>query len=274
MKKKLSLLVLVLMLAANLMAQKTYVLLAAVSNYNIPGMSEVNLHYTTTDIKDLRAVFKQQRNAVVSIVTGKNANVANIKQKLANIMSVARPDDTILFFFSGHGDRQGHFICYQGEPFAYATLYQLLAQAPTPRVAAFIDACFSGNVRQAATDASLQGRVKPLFLVSSRDSEASQEDPFLGNGLFFKSIIKAIRGKADANDDRQITIDELFKYTYNDVTRRQADQIHKQHPQMIGPSSLYNMVVTRWYPRAPLRRFRFVGFQRRFVRQTPPLHQR
>lgn len=52
-----------------------------------------------------------------------------------------------------------------------------------------------------------------------------------------------MRGKADKDNNREITVMELFKYIHTDVVKRSKQ---KQHPQLIAPQSMYNMVITKW----------------------------
>lgn len=239
--KKLLLVFIAVLCIFNVNAQKTYVLLTGVSNYS---NSQANLGNTTKDVKDLRRVFRRQ-GATVATLTSRYVNHDNIVSKLEAIVKIAKANDKIIFFFSGHGDTGG-FLTYELSMFSYKELADILAKAKTNNVFCFIDACRSGS----ATDDSFGGygwsedtKKKGLtFVLSCRADEYSYENNWVGNGFFTKALLKGIRGKSDTNSDRQITLLELFKYVHNDVTAR----ISTQHPQLIGPSSVHDVVVAKW----------------------------
>lgn len=222
----------------------TYALLTGVSNYN---NQELNLGNTTKDVKELGAVLEKQ-NATVTLLTSRYATPANIKLKLDVIVRAAKPDDTIIFFFSGHGTA-GSFVAYGPAEFSYTDLITVLSRARSRNIFCFFDACMSGSVAPGRSDSYAWGRAtgnKITFFMSSRADEYSFENRWVGNGFFTKALVKGLRGKADANRDRSITAGELFAYIYSDVTSRTKDGSQKQHPQLIGPKSHYGRVLAKW----------------------------
>lgn len=265
MKKVFFLSLLAICLATQVMAQKTYVLLTAVSNYSNSANPDSNdLRGSTNDAKELKKVFDKQKNTTVALLTGKNANKENIVQKIAAILELAKPEDKIIFFFSGHGARDKEnkevaaIVIKNGESddiLTYDELYALFSLAKTKNVVVMIDACYSGCAKFAYERMKDASGGKPLFITSSRGDEKSQDgislkndyETFLGNGFFTKALLKALRGKADANHDKQLTVEEVFKYVYNDVQRHMQPLTgEEQHPMLIGPGSLRKLVLTKW----------------------------
>ena len=264
MKKVFILSLLAICLATQVMAQKTYVLLTAVSKYSntddfTPDQND--LRNSTTDAKELKKVFDKQKNTTVALLTGDNANKENIVQKITAILELAKPEDKIIFFFSGHGVKQeiegvgevAAIVIKDGEKedvLLYEDLYALFSLAKTKNVVVLIDACYSGCVKFTCDRLQQAEGVKPLFITSSRADETSIDNRFLGNGLFTKALLKALRGKADANHNKQLTVEEVFKYTYNDVVRHMKlfseYKGKEQHPMLIGPGSLHKLVLTKW----------------------------
>lgn len=222
-------------------AQKTYVLLTGVSSYS---NSEANLSSTTKDVKELRKVYKRQ-GATVATLTSKYANHANIVEKLNAIVKLAKSNDNIVFFFSGHGDTGG-FLTYELSMFRYKELADILAKAKTKNVFCFIDACMAGSATVDSNGGygwSEDTKKKGLsFMLSCRADEYSYENDWVGNGYFTKALLKGLRGMSDQNNDKKITLIELFKYVHNDVTSRSS----VQHPQLIGPSSAHNVIMAKW----------------------------
>lgn len=245
--KRLSVFMLILAIAVmSSWAQRTFVLLTGVSNYGIEGESaeEINLKNTTKDVKQLGKIFQKQ-GATVSILTSKYACRDSIEKRLNAITYLAKPEDKIIFFFSGHGD-VGGMVLYGLDFLKYEKLIEWLGKAKTNNVFCFIDACHSGSVIGGINIYDNSQNVKPVFCMSSRADENSMEHPVLGNGFFSKAMIKGLRGKADLDKDNKITLIELFKYIHYDVTHRTETAERQQHPQLIGSSALHNTVIAEW----------------------------
>ena len=122
---------------------------------------------------------------------------------------------------------------------------KILSKAKTREVFCFIDACLSGSVSSTEYDWA-DAHKGVTFMMSSRADEFSIENNWIGHGFYTQALLKGLRGKADKNDDRQITLMELFRYVYNDVTARTHNYKQTQHPVLIGPSSSHDTVITRW----------------------------
>ena len=238
--KRISLLLVAALISIGINAQKTYALLTGVSNY---GIQSANLQNTTKDVKQLKKVFDKQ-GMIVTTLTSSNATIPNIEKKLNAIIQLAKPEDKIIFFFSGHGDT-GMILTYGPESFYYRDLMKMLSKAKTKEVFCFIDACMSGSVTPTEYEWA-DAHKGVTFMMSSRANEYSTENNWIGHGFYTQALLKGLRGKADKNEDRQITLMELFRYVYNDVTARTQNYRQVQHPVLIGPSSSHDTVITKW----------------------------
>ena len=247
MKRTITTLVLGLALVLGMHAQKTYVLLAGIASYGT-GNSDHDLTYTVKDVKELKQVFSRQANTTVGTITGRYVSRANIKTKAAAICKLATANDKIVFFFSGHGG-PGGIYCYGGETMRYEDLADCFAKAKTSKIFCFIDACHSGtSMTGAANTSNLSGK-RPVFMTACRPAEVSLDMPGLNNGIFTQALLKGLRGMADADANKQVTLIELFKYIYNDVMKKtQHFPVNhgQMHPQLIGNKALHNTVITRW----------------------------
>ncbi len=243
MKRVSIIIALLLVFIVSAEAQRTFALLTGISNYGVEG---INLANTTKDVKELQQVFQNQ-GATVTVLTSKYVTHDEIVTKLNAIISLAQPEDKIIFYFSGHGDTGG-FIAYDRQMFKYSELINILATAKTNNVFCFIDACMSGSANDLLGSSFSFGSAqsKIVFFMSSRANEYSMENTWLGNGYFTKALIKGLRGKADENGDKQITVSELFNYVYADVTSRTKNEKEQQHPQLFGPKSRFSEVLAKW----------------------------
>ena len=244
MRRFLTIVVLLFALITSASAQKTYALLTGVSNY---GDASANLAGTTKDVKSLQQVLKNQ-GATVAISTSKYATYDNIMKRLDAIIQLAKPEDAIIFFFSGHGDT-GCFVTYGLNAFPYSDLINKLAKAKSQHIFCFIDACKSGSVATSTGQNFNWSQAignKITFFMGCRADEYSYENQWLGHGFFSQALLKGLRGKADKNGDKKITVEELFNYIHADVVARTKDSKVPQHPQLIGSRSNFNFVLAKW----------------------------
>jgi uncharacterized caspase-like protein len=242
--KKLTTFIMVLAFAiANTFAQKTYVLLTGVSNY---GNADLNLSNTTKDVKALQKVFDNQ-GAKTVLVTSKFATRAKILEKLDAILTVAKEEDMIIFAYSGHGT-EGAMATYGADVspsnmLSYREFVNHLKASKTKKVFCFIDACKAGSVVETSDlyEWSNDGNAGLTFFLACAADEYSYENDWVGHGYFSKALIKGLRGMADTNGDKKVTVFELFKYIHADVKRRSS-----QTPKLVGPRSQHDTVLTDW----------------------------
>lgn len=241
MKKLILFAVAVLMAATMGLSARTFVLATGVSNY---GDEKLNLAQSTKDAKNFKDVMQTQTKDI-TLLTSKNVTRANVLEKLKAIANRAQKDDTIIFFYAGHG-MPGAMYGYDG-PIAYDDIIEVLSRSKAKEKICFIDACHAGSAVDAKTNTNwsktVSGRNDMAFIVACRPDESSSEHPFVGAGFFTKALVKGLRGKSDKDHNKEITLMELFKYVYNDVVKRSEKQ---QHPQFLGPKSMYDVVVARW----------------------------
>lgn len=251
MKKLTTILSLLLLTAISMQAQKTYVLLTGVSNY---GVDSINLYNTTKDVKQLKEKVCDKKGFTTAMLTSRYANHQNIVTKLNAIVKLAKPQDRIIFYFSGHGT-YGGFVPHDRSLFNYQELVNILSKAKASKVYCFIDACMSGSVKSISANNFGIGNKNPhiCFLTASDATEISMEDSWVGHGYFTKALLKALQGigASDKNKDKKITLDELFNYVSQDVVFRTRNAKQVQHPQLIPslsllPSSMQNEVLVEW----------------------------
>lgn len=221
---------------------RTFVLTTGVSNY---GSEDVNLSQTTKDAKRFKEVMETQTKDI-TILTSSNVTRANVLEKLRAICNRAQKGDQVVFFYSGHGMPGG--ICGYDKVISYDDIVEILSGSEASAKICYIDACHAGSMSSAAKSydswaKDAKSYKDQAFFVSCRSDELSSEHPFLGAGLFTQALIKGLKGKSDKNGDKSITVMELFKYIHGDVMKHSNE---KQHPQLIAPESMYNVVVSKW----------------------------
>lgn len=222
---------------------RTFVICVGVSVYQ---NSANNLSQTTKDAKQFKAVMENHTKDI-TILTSKYANKNNVLEKLRALCNRAGKEDKIIFFFSGHGYPGG--IVAHDAHITYQDLNNMLSQSSASAKICFVDACHAGSVEDVKDNtrqykAPTTGNI--IYMMSSRANEYSIEHPWVGHGFFTQALLKGLRGKADANKDKKITVKELFNYVYNDVQHTTANMEASQHPQLIGVKAVADAVVVDW----------------------------
>lgn len=245
MKRIISIIIIALTVILTVKAQRTYVLVTGVSSYS---NSKDNLSQTTKDAKAFKAVIERHTKDV-TILTSKYANHDNILEKLRALCNRATSKDRIIFFFSGHGT-PGGIVAYD-KVIRYRELVAVLSRSRAKEKICFVDACHAGSIaanssgKYELADGS-SGNRGMIFFMSSRADEYSSENLWVGAGHFTQALLKGIRGKADTNNDRKVTVMELFKYIYKDVLHSTSSTPQPQHPQLIAPKYAYNSIIVEW----------------------------
>ncbi|MGM9799624.1 MAG: caspase domain-containing protein [Muribaculaceae bacterium] len=238
MKRLLTIVVMVMAMIITAEA-RTYVMSVGVSRYQD---QQLNLEQTTKDAKQFKAVMENHTKNI-TILTSKYANRANVLEKLRAICNRAQKGDQIVLYFSCHGYAGGIYV-YDGG-ISYETLDEELSKSGASVKVCIVDACHAGSVGSTATS-GLPSSKKVIYMLGCRAEEMSAESPLVGHGFFTQALLKGIRGKADANGDKQITIMELFNYVYNDVQHTTAKMEKSQHPQLIGSKEIAKEVIVSW----------------------------
>ena len=221
---------------------KTYIVACGIADY--PG-DKHDLPNPANDARSVAWLFQKNNagNVTGQLLLDSNATRDNIITAMKNVFGEARPDDTVLFFFSGHGSR-GALSAYDGK-IDYATVCDALAASAARNKMIIADACFSGKMREADTSADLNAICRNgsvMMFLSSRGNESSIDSPELTNGLFTAYIMRALRGRADRNRNRVITARELYDYVSEGVVKISKG---KQHPVMWG--NFYDaMPIVKW----------------------------
>jgi hypothetical protein len=190
----------------------------------------------------------------VTLLLDSQATREAIRRELDALATRAKPDDTVIVFFSGHGARIGDandpesaLIPVDCDPsnvsatvLSEAEFSSLLAQIKARRLVVFIDACHSGaagsfkaigdipefGFSEKSLDRLAQGTGRVL-IASSRASETSLVLAGASNSLFTEHLVGALRGGARTHGDGLIRVFEVFNYVAEKVRGAAPG---RQHP--------------------------------------------
>lgn len=149
----------------------------------------------------------------------------------------------ILFVYvSGHGDDDSLHLA--GARLPLHELQQAVAALPMPLKVMVIDACRSPGIREkglvrgssfAVSLPPAPGRHEGLVTVlASGRGEAAQESARLGGGVFTHYLLSALRGAADRDGDRRVTLAEAYDFAYaRTLARSVAAAGAAQRPELV-----------------------------------------
>lgn len=193
------------------------------------------LNYTDDDAYQMYAFLKSPEGGAladgqVEVLIDERATAEGIEAALADKLARADADDIVVFYYSGHGV-DGYFIPVDFDGtrnlLSHERVEELFAGSAARHKLVLADACHSGGLLAAkAYNSRSTERLYEAFgksdggtalLLSSRTEEVSLEASGLRSGVFSHFIMRGMRGEADADADKIVTVNELFKYTYGRV---------------------------------------------------------
>lgn len=230
---------------------KIYVVSVGIADY----MQIHDLRFTENDVDIFNDLMRYQ-GADLTTLKGRQATHINVTNALRLVCGKCKPEDTMVFFFSGHG-YEGGFCCYDMRSnnassnnmlnkqqinslnnyvggISYKEIQILFQNCRASKKMVFADACFSGGLKKGnklnlSVQSARNGDV--MYLLSSLQTETSEEMPQGPNGWFTYYLAAGLSGNADMNNDGRLTASEIFNFTASNVAQVTEN---RQHPEIWG----------------------------------------
>jgi uncharacterized caspase-like protein len=200
----------------------------------------------------------------ITLMVNEHATLTALKRTLGtDLKRKAGEKDTVIVYYAGHGapeadssagDDDGlekYIVPYDADPRdLYTTALPMreietIFQRLTPERIIFIsDSCYSGATagrtfataaRRAIVSENFLTRLSKgkgrIVLSASKASEVSEEREDLGHGVFTYYLLEGLKGKADADKDGIVTVDEVYAYVSKKVPEITGQN---QHPVKKG----------------------------------------
>jgi CheY-like chemotaxis protein len=240
-------------LLSNNLPGKCFALLIGISEYkNINRLSK-----TTVDAEDLYTTLLQQGYSKenVFLLCNYEATKNQIGDRLDWLARRVKHEDTVLFFFSGHGLQfkggfhPGEYLCsvqadlsnLQDTCISHEEFTRALNSIHAGRLVVFLDACHSGGVgtprdinpsvveglSESFYKSLAQGKGRAI-IAACMPNEVAWELGEMRNGLFTHYLLEGIKGGAAQNE--VVTVSRLFAYIYEHVVSHGNHQPPYQHP--------------------------------------------
>lgn len=210
---------------------------------NDGGAERVRLRYAVDDAKAVAAVLGEVgglQRADETVLA--DPTIPQLEQAIAAMAGKIRrarsggANVQFLFYYSGHSDERGLLL---GETrMEYRKLRDAIEAVPADVKLAVLDSCASGAFTRlkggrkrapflVGNAADVKGHA---FLTSSSADEVAQESDRVGGSYFTHFFTTGLRGAADADGDKQVTLSEAYEFAFDEtLAQTEASRGGAQH---------------------------------------------
>jgi hypothetical protein len=224
---------------------KIWAVIVGVANY--PNIKSLN--YTDDDAYRVANFLQRPEGGAIPdeqlrILIDESATKSKILYETRSLFGQADADDVILFYFSGHG-MDGAFLprdfTGSSNQLYHSEIRGVFESSKAKHKICLADACHSGSLDKSNKDMGTMidsyynawngSTGGTALMMSSKAEETSIEYRGLRQGVFSYYLIKGLKGEANKNNDKIVTITELFDYVKKNV---QVYTSYKQTPVING----------------------------------------
>ena len=242
--------------------KERYALVIGISKYANP---DLNLSFAAADAESLAKVLVDPEVGAykpenVRLLVNEQATRKNVVSALTSWLgNRVTGDDSVLVFYSGHGAlgnaNEAYWVTYDADPedlaasaVSNADIASAIAAMPAKRKITLIDSCFSeATAKQfrALVPSNVFDRFKGTGVVTITASTGQQKSVEVGgHGAFTYHLLGALQGKADANDNGVVELDEIWSYLDERVQKTAADAGNRQTPVLMAERLEHGFPVT------------------------------
>jgi uncharacterized caspase-like protein len=284
-----------------------WALLVGVADYDDENVSD--LQFTVNDVKAVGASLVKYAGftpgnvlTMTSDLDPNNPNRpthVNLINRLNTLSSRMNPDDTFVFYFSGHGfgRPQGHFLgtvnadtssveSLEATTVSVATLQRLVSKVQARQVVFIIDACRNDPEKakggednrlnrnftrdlQVAARAAAGGGAGWAVLLACSEGERAYEWTEKGQGVFTYFLLEALAGKGA--DQGQLTVASIAEFVHAQVREWGVRNNKTQRPDCYQQGAAKIVLAQVESPGAPVE---VISTTARFRVNSQPPHAR
>lgn len=232
-------------------------------------------------------------NLLIQELAGDNTRLSkptrgNILEALKSVAQRTRPEDLLLFYYTGHGgleDQESYLVTHDGRKntlehtaLSVSALRKIMLDAPAQKKVIILDAC---RTEVAPGSKGMPGPLPPAFiervfeqakgfvLLTSCDAgENSYMWKEKQHSVFTYFLLEALQGgKADFNGKECISVDDIYKYAFDKVERWAMNNNCFQTPRIVKDGQ--GDIVIAYYSQDPTASGTKIG-GRRTATNSPP----
>lgn len=194
-----------------------------------------SLKYTDDDAYQIYAFLKSPEGGAVpdsqiKVLIDEDATRNNIIRSMRQIFLKADENDVVMMYFSGHG-LDGAFVPvdYDGynNRLKHDEVVSILNESRAKHKLVYADACHSGSMlAMKGNHSNMLDKYYKVFeetrggialMLSSKGEETSLEAGSLRQGIFSHYLMRGLKGEADRDGDKIVTVSELYKFVNKNV---------------------------------------------------------
>lgn len=178
----------------------------------------------------------------VVLLRGSNCNSYNLLAKLTRLFSQADNNDIIIFYYNGHGNQ--NILSLHDRTMYHSEIANILKNSKAKRKLWIADSCHSGSMSNTAINHTKSNDLQTIiehhdnditFISSSHANQLSWSASEFSSGVFTHYWLKGLKGDADKDNNKIITLSEAFLYTKNNVKNFSQERLSNiQIPYISG----------------------------------------
>lgn len=199
--------------------------------------------------------------SVPVVLLNQNATRANIEKALSTLK--VKPHDLVVFFYAGHGVRDGkefYLLTHDANlgqlkdtALSGTRMRQIFGKLPC-QVLVLLDACHSGQAgvvfRSVAEDASRdladeECSVSLLAAAMGHEHALEPKDPNEKNGFFTRAVVEALKGQANVTHNKWDGRQYVHHLAADVLDRVQHLSEDRQHPSLSLPWTVESYAIRR-----------------------------
>lgn len=242
---------------------QVWAVVVGINNYaNFP-----KLKFAVNDAEAVYCYLKENNRVPpenIFLLIDKQASIQNLRNILGTkLKASAGEKDMVIIYFAGHGSTERDALSPDGDGLEkyllaadsdptdiYSTALPmrevgyLFSRIKSERLVFLVDSCYSGasggrtvenfgfraNISDKFLERISTGRGK-IIITASAANEVSAEDDRLQHGVFTYFLLEGLKGKADMDFDKIITVDEIYRFVSDQVPKATRQE---QHPVKRG----------------------------------------
>lgn len=237
----------------------TYALVIGISQYREEVIPKVP--YAVKDAEEIAQLLETQGGIPktnIKLLTDAKATIGDLRSHFGDWLRMrVKPDSTVYVYYSGHGTPnpktgETYLVPWDGHPdfpsglYPLNELYEILNKLPAKDAIVFLDSCFSGAGARSvlpkgarpvgiSVENPLLAGGKVVVLAAANGNQISSDYEKAEHGLFTHYLLRGLRGEADADHDKLVSLGELALYIRKRVERTALDELNREQSPILLP---------------------------------------
>ena len=224
-----------------------FALIIAAEEYADPKFNR--LRAPARDAEELAGVLRDPKIGGFDVTAVINGSVQQVREDVERFFSHREPEDLLLLYFACHGvkDQRGRLYLAMSDTtlellaargLAAQYINEQLEACRSRRVVLVLDCCYSGAYARGFAPRSdvrvgvcerFEGRGRVVLTASDALEYAFEENDLKSENestsVFTSAVIRGLKtGDADIDRDGQVSVDDLYTFTFNEVRSRTPNQ--------------------------------------------------